>query len=498
LSNILLQHFFQLPFWFDKGNMPSKVAKNDLIRHEKLMSKLLSRIATELGRLRITVTSEIVDCARESLLSKWQEHGGSLSDADIRQVVKLLKMQSGRSQSALDAPRQPLPELPAVHRAVTPSVNQAAMEGAREPLLLHTTKKQRLMMADKEWIDAASRDRTDGVEGKKREKMHHLEVMQNQKGILDRQMEERRRQQEEEQQAKARRQQEMSDIIARTKELEHQEHLAALRKAQKEREFREKQQREIDAERERQRIEEHNEQIRLVAKNQDELRRQKETDQARKIREQEEWKKTVADNQLKLAEKERERERTREIDRDYQRQYVEAQEKQERERAEAKQRKETRAAYFQKLAGGVAQLFMAKEQDLSSKIESEYQAQLQRSLEDERERSRKGKMRLQQCLETQQRQIAEKKRREAEEKEEFRRYARSLQAQAREANEAEEARKRAQKVEAVRTKEFLSTQLQMAHFKETKPLETSIARPPSAAATMYSPSRYTASVTPSL
>lgn len=467
-----------------------------MIRHEKLMAKLLSRIAAELGRLRITVTSEIIDDARESLLNKWQQHGGSLSDADIRQVVKSLKTQSGRSQSAFDAPKQPLPELPAVHRAVTPSVQHAAVE-EREPLLLHTTKKQRLMLADKEWIDAAARDRTDGVEGKKREKMHHLEVMHNQKSILDRQMDERRRQQDEAEQAKIRRQQEMNDIIAHTKELERQENLAALRKAQKERDFREKQQREIDAERERQRIEEHNEQIRFVAKNQDELRRQKEADQNRKTREQEEWKKTVADNQLKLLEKEREREKTREIDREYQRQYVEAQEKQERERAEAKQRKETRAAYFQKLAGGVAQLFMAKEQDLSSKIESEYQAQLQRSLDDERERTRKGKMRLQQCLETQQRQISEKKLREAQEKEDLRRYARALQAQAQEANEIEQSRKRAQKIEAIRTKEFLSTQLQMAHFKETKPLETSIARPPSTAATMYSPSRYTASVSPS-
>lgn len=474
--------------------MPSK-AKNDTLRNEKLMSKLLSRVAAELGRLRINVTSEIIDDARSSLINKWEEHGGRLSDADVRQVVKSLKRGQGRSQSALDAPT--IPDLPPVHRAATPSLHQVTQDDTQGVLLLHTTKKQRLMMADREWIDAAQRDRSDGIEGKQREKIHHIEVMQNQKQILDRQMEERRRQQEEARQEKARRQQEMTDTIARTKELERQEHLAALRKAQREREFREKQQLEIDAERERQRLAEHNEQVRLVAKNQDELRRQKELDQARKIREQEEWKKTVEDNQMKLAEKERERERIREIDREYQRKYVEAQEKQERERAEAKKRKESRAAYFQKLASGVAQMFMAKEQDQSSKIEAEYQAQLKRSLEDERERTRRGKMRLQQCLEMQQQQIAEKKQREADEKEELRRYAESLRMQAREATAAEDARRHAHKVEAMRTKEFLSTQLQMAHFKETRPMETSIARPASRAATMYSPSRFTSSVSPS-
>lgn len=469
------------------------------IRREKLMSKLLARVASELGRLRIPVTSLVIDEARAALTVKWSEHGGSLSDSDLRTVVQSLKA-SQRSATAMDTRATTLPDIMQLNRAATPAADRRAASEApadASALLLQTTKKQRQMLADREWIEAAQRDRVNGVEGKKQEKLHHLDVMRQQKDILDAQMEERRRQQEAERQAKLRQQQEMDEAIALARKMTRDEQLQALTKAQRERDYREKQQRELDAERERQREEEHNEQLRIVMLNQEELRRQKEAELLRKLHGKEEWKKTLEDNQRKLNEKEQEKEKIKELDRHYQRLYVEAQEKQERERSDAKRRKEERAAYFAKLASGVAQQFQAKEQDQTTKIEAEYQRQLQRAVEDEQERQRRQKQRLQQCLEVQQQQIAERKRKEEEEKNEARRYAQNLRKQAQETLAAEEARKHAARQEAMRTKDFLSTQLQLSYYKETRPLETSIARPPSVAATMYSPSRYTASATPS-
>lgn len=473
----------------------------DSIRKEKLMAKLLSRVATELGRSLLPVTSDVMDKARYALDSKWSEHGGSLSDLDIKAVVHSLKA-SIRSQSVAEHRSVALPTIssPAAQRAATPSVSdqpQHETPSDIKAMILHTTKKQRQLMADREWIEAAENDRLQSVVQKRKEKEHHLESMRQQKAILDHQMDEHNLRLEAERQEKLRRQREVEELIEQARAMQREEQHKAQLKANKEREFRAKQQREVELERERQRIEEHNEQVRMFMMNQEELRRQKELEQQRKLKEQQEWKKTVDDNQRKLLEKEVERERIKELDREYQRKYIEAQEKQDREREEAKKRKEARASYFQKLAGGVAALFQAKEQDQTAKIEAEYQRQLQRSLEDEQNRQRQTKQRLHTCLEVQQQQIIEKKAKEEKEREERRQYAESLRRQGEVTLAVEEAKRLAARQEAVRTKEFLATQLQLSHLKETKPLETSIARPASQAASMYSPSRFSTTLSPS-
>ena len=85
-----------------------------------------------------------------------------------------------------------------------------------------------------------------------------------------------------------------------------------------------------------------------------------------------------------------------------------------------------------------------------------------------------------------------------QEREAARLAAEAMTAQAQEAARQEAPRKSAAKGEAARLKEFLTTQVQLQHFRETRPLETSITRPESRAATMFSPSRYTPSPKPAL
>lgn len=470
------------------------------VRKEKLLLKLLNRVFNDLGRVGVEVDADTLALARACLLQKWSEHQGNMSDKDLRQVINAVAS-TKRSSSAMDA-APTLPKLGAAvsQRAVTPGVNPTASvdtHHADENRSVHnsTTRRQRQMMAEQEWISAAEQDRVMGAVMKQREREMHNEAMQKQRNFLDRQLDEHRKQQEADRREKLRLQQEMDDNINQARFLQRQEQQNALKKAQRERDFREKQRLEQEAERERQRVEEHNEQVKQSMMVQDELRRQKEADLQRKLREQEEWKNTVRENQQKLMEKANEKEKIKALDREYQRIYNEAQLKQDRERQEAKERKEKRLTYFQGLASGVAALFQAKEQDQTSKINAEYERQQQKALEDERNRVRAQKSRLQNCLETQTQQIAERKQREAEEKEAARRYAAELQAQAQESFRIEDEKRRAAKIEAMRTRDFLGTQLQMAHVKETKPLETSITRPISVATTMFSPSRHSAAST---
>eukprot|EP00658_Telonema_sp_P-2_P076698 TRINITY_DN6764_c0_g1_i3.p1 TRINITY_DN6764_c0_g1~~TRINITY_DN6764_c0_g1_i3.p1 ORF type:complete len:185 (+),score=77.68 TRINITY_DN6764_c0_g1_i3:175-729(+) len=144
---------------------------------------------------------------------------------------------------------------------------------------------------------------------------------------------------------------------------------------------------------------------------------------------------------------------------------------------------------FQKLADVVAQKFEAKEQNMSSKIEGEYQRQLDQNLKDERERKMKEKSRTKDCLNFQQQQLAEKRRQEEAEKEEGRRIAERVRQEIEDHKKQELAQKIASRQEAARMRQFLDTQLQMAHYKETQQPETSIMRPPEVASNMYSTAR---------
>ena len=94
--------------------------------------------------------------------------------------------------------------------------------------------------------------------------------------------------------------------------------------------------------------------------------------------------------------------------------------------------------------------------------------------------------------------MALKKTEEEREREASRKLAEAMREQERIAREQEDLRKQAAKSEAARLNEFLNTQLQLLHCKETKPLETSITRPLSRAKTMFSPTRYRPSPSPQL
>lgn len=344
------------------------------------------------------------------------------------------------------------------------------------------------MMADAEWIQAADEDRKAAVEGKFNDRLQHKNHVHQQKSVLDAQLDEHRKQQEEARQTKLRLLNESNSQIEEHRRLIQRERQTQHEKAERERAIRENQQRENEEARMRQKQEELDSQLRQQLLVQEELRKQREREAERKRKEKEEWTKVLDENKEKLREKERQKDLMREEDLRYQRMYAESVEKQERERAEAIQRKEERAKYFGGLAQGVAQLFLQKEQDQSSKIEAVYQEQLRRSLQDENNRKVALKDRQRECLRVQTEQIAERKRLDEIAKNEEKILAQELKRQSEEAARVEEAKKRAQREEARRVEGFLSTQLQMAHFKETRPVETSIARPPSVAASMFSPS----------
>jgi hypothetical protein len=459
-------------------------------RKERLMQKLLSRVAAALHAHQVPLTADVMDQARAALEAQWNDHHGNLTERDLKSVVQRLR--SGRrSQSVMDTPSLPQIRTGGEPKATTPPHAGEVDEDSQLQKVLHSTsRRQRQMMADADWIRAAEEDHRLAMENKLRDKENHLHAMMNQKNTLDNQMAERAAAKERERQEKERQQREMNEQIELHRQLTRREQQEAMEKALRERNFREAQQREVELARERQRVEEHNEQVRQYIRTQEELRQQREQELSAKKQSMEEWKRVISENQRKLAEKERQKEEMRESDRKYQEEYIQSQLKRERDREEAKRQREQRAEKFVKLAEGVAAMFAAKEQDQSSKIEAEYQKQLQRTLEDEQERKMRNKMRLQECLRVQTEQIESRKRKEAEEKDEARRFAEGLRRQAEELRKSEDAKKLVAKQEALRMKEFLGTQLQMSHYKETKPLETSITRPISVATTMFSPSRF--------
>jgi len=154
-------------------------------------------------------------------------------------------------------------------------------------------------------------------------------------------------------------------------------------------------------------------------------------------------------------------------------------------------------AYFGKLATQASAGAVKKEMDLGNKIEMEYREQLRRSLEDEQNRKMTLKRKLEETNRTRDRQCAEKREAAEEERRQSRLLAEAMREEAAQAAYQEKCRKLAQRNEAQRMREFLNTQLQMMHYKEARPLETSIMRPPTAAKHMYSPVRQLAERTPS-
>lgn len=469
------------------------------------MAKLLVRIAKEIEKQGVKITPPVMDDAQRALEEFWSIHGGSLSEKELMKIVFEVSSKPNvekRSFSALEAPRKAqsfeaatskVEELPKNDSRTDSSVGEEVTPQNLRNLLMSTTRKQRQMMAESDWIQAAEQDRRDGIEKKKLEKLDHLKAVGTQKTVLDMQLREHERRKEEERLERLRIQNEVSEGIRHHQELTRKEREDAHLKSTKEKMFRELQQRQTDQLREAQRLEELREQARQTELAQQELILAKENERKKKLQEKAEWEKVLEDNRKKLDEKRYLKEVQKESDRQFQRDANAQMEKQERERAEAKAKKEARSAVFESLATVVAKQMMGKQQDFSSKIEAEFQEQLRRSVEDEQNRKCRLKSMNRETQEVLNSQIAEKKRRDEEAREQDRRLAEELKEQARISFEKDECRRLAAKAEAQRMKDFLSTQLQLQHFRETKPLETSITRPLSRAKTMLSPSRYTPS-----
>lgn len=470
------------------------------------MAKLLDHITARLREVTGTPPSaSTMESARQLLIDRWNA-SGTLSSADVNAVVKALQPTNSGTTKAVEAAglgeanAQPL--RPSAS-STTPSLAQAARGGptpALSPLSLlqNTSKRQRRILADDEWARAAEEDRVAAAVGRKTDHTKHLEHVGFQKKLLDHQLAERDAEKEAERRRKRQMQDDMTKLIEDNREATRREAQEAHDKAAKEKEFRARQQRELDEAREQQRIEEHNEQVRQALLAEQELQRLRDLDLKRKNEERAEWYRLLQLNQQRMEEKKHTKEKEREEGRMYMKLYADNLDRLDRERAEQKATKEARAAVFRRLAEGVASCHQKKEQDMDSRIEAEFQEQLSKTLADEAFRRDRNKRREVETHRVLEQQMALKKTEEEREREASRKLAEAMREQERIAREQEDLRKQAAKSEAARLNEFLNTQLQLLHCKETKPLETSITRPLSRAKTMFSPTRYRPSPSPQL
>jgi hypothetical protein len=470
------------------------------LQDDALTSKLLAVALKHAAKANIDVDAIFIDAVQRAIQSRIAN--GQLQDRELRAIVLDCGVPRSVSQAAVvrdaaevdDAPRAPI----AKPRAATPAESFGSQQSPTREMLLNTSKRQRQMLADAKWIEQAEDDREQGFLRRKEEKQKETDRQRRQREALQSQLDEHDRDRQAAARARRKAQDDMTQAILDNRNATMQEKRDAFNRAQREKDFREKQVGEMEQQRENQRSQEHNEQVRHMMMLQQELQRQRAAEAEQKATEKAEWKKVLSENEERLREKAMAKERTRAEDRRYQREYEENLDRVERERAEARARKEARAAKFQQMANVVAEKHLKKVQNVDDKIEAEYDEQQRRSLEDERNRRLRAKQRILETHEVIQNQLAEKEAEKARRKAEERRLAEALAEQAEEAARQERARKAAMRSEAARMKQFLSTQLQLQHFRETRPLETSITRPESRGTTMYTPSRYTPSPKPTL
>lgn len=495
----------------------------DGVRHDKLLSKILIRIVSELKTRGVEPTAEMMDAARRKVVSQWSS---GMTDKDIRSIAtdlaKGARQQRVVAQSAMtDAPisasRMTPPPAELDLPVLTPPVVAAAKPNAGIPtkanfspavstateqaselktLMRNTTRRERENLANAEWISAMEKDRIDGIQGKKDDRTTVQKTRSKQRGTLDTQIDEHKIEAEAERKRQKQAQDDMTAHIENHRYLTRKEKQAAFDKEMKEKSFRASQQEMRDRDREEARTKEHNDQVRHCMMVREELEKDKQDALTKKAKERKAWEKVLCDNNDRLEWKAKQKEREVADDRAFQKNYADRLDRIEKERADTAARKGARAQYFQKMADGVAAQFMAKEQDLTDKIESEYNAQLDAAMKDEQHRKQKFKERTDDCQSTIKKQMLESVARKKAERVEAKIQADLLGVQIQEAKHQEQCRKMAAKQEAQRLKKYLGSQLQMTHFKEARPLETSIARPPSRSTSMYSPSKYTPSLRP--
>eukprot|EP00742_Colponemidia_sp_Colp-10_P014985 GILJ01017077.1.p1 GENE.GILJ01017077.1~~GILJ01017077.1.p1 ORF type:complete len:507 (+),score=120.88 GILJ01017077.1:26-1522(+) len=369
------------------------------------------------------------------------------------------------------------------------SSNGGNVSGAGEAdlssLIVNTSKRQRKILAEREWSKMAESDRINAKVMDLKEREDHINLMAKQRDKLDGQKRELDQKREEERQMRERQKQQMNDHISMHKQLSLKEQQDARNKALEERRIREHQHQEASEARERTRQQEYDDQMRRLMIINEQQRAQKEADLNMKKKKQSEWRDVLHQNEDRTRDKLLQKENTKAEDRDYQRKYKENQERLEAERAAFYARKDARQKHYLDLADRVAEQFNSKDKGHLDKIQSEYDAQLKNEQEDEANRKRTNKQRMADCLNYQQVQIAEKNRQEEQRKADERRQAEEMRQQILDNQRQEHARKMAQHQEQLRMRQFLNTQLQMAHYKETQEPETSIMRPPHVAATMF-------------
>ena len=365
----------------------------------------------------------------------------------------------------------------------TPSTTSRA--GDASSLIVNTTKRQRKILADREWARAAEEDRINSRVMAVKEREDQARAMAEQRAKLDEQRGELEARREEERRMREAQKQQMTDHIALHKQLTLKEQQEARDKAIAEKKVREQQHREASEARERGRQQDYDDQMRRLAIINEQQRAQREADISAKVRKQQEWRSVMQQNEERTRDKALRKEHERAEDREYQRKYKENQDRLEAERAALYARKDAKQRQHLALADRVAEQFNAKEQSHLDKIHTEYEAQMRNDQEDEANRKRINKQKMQECLNFQQQQIAEKRRQEEERKADERRQAEEVRQQILENQRQEQAKKMMQHQEQLRMRQFLNTQLQMAHFKETQEPETSIMRPPHAAVNMF-------------
>jgi hypothetical protein len=425
----------------------------------------------------------------------------TLNNRDVATVVSKL---NSRAKSSMEVRPRPSEQIAAQLRADTPdeqpmmpAAAPASVPLTREtPLLHNTSRRQRQLIGDRQWIKMVDDDRVAGAQGRLQERQDHHSLLMSQRRAFDMQRDEHRAEAERERQRRVQAQLDMDNTIANNRAAAAKEKADAYAKAMREKQFRESQATELEHRREQTRTNEHNDQVRHMMMVRNELERQRQDDADRKLRQKSEWRQVQLDNQSNLDLKARQSDAARELDRAFQKAYSDSLDKQESDRQQAHDDFEARAHLKQVMARKTASLHMKKEQNHDAKIEGEYQEQLQRALDTENLRKKNFKDRISDTHRVLDRQVAGKKQQDERDAADARALKEAMGQQAVEMRRQEANRKGAARAEAQRTMTFLNTQLQMQHFKETQAPETSITRPESRGHTMYSPSRYTPSLKP--
>jgi hypothetical protein len=464
-------------------------------RRAALVEKLLLQVESRLRIRGVAPTQALLDEAAAQLRSEW-DATGTLQERSVADVTRRVAQKSLSQRatpvvgnvapfSGPDAGAQaPLIAVQARAAASTPKVTELPPIVTPE-LVQNTSKRQRQILRDREWFEAAENDRRMGIAGRIQDRTSRVDAMSAQRRRLDEQLDEERRNKEAAAQERLRQRDAMTAAIEQEREHRRQEQEADRQRARAEGEFRMRQQRDAIQRRQDERNADRADQLRSCMLIQQEQEQARLAEREARTQQRADWERAQRENARDQEQRKARKDREREEDRDFQRRHAESLEQQDQQRAAVAQKKAERREALLKMADAVASQVHERESRWNDKVDSEWKSQMEADRDEMRQRkldNRSKAIDTQNQVAEQQRQQAEAKRRQAEED---RRIADAMREQERLEREHKLQQKRDALEGGKKFREFLDSQVQLAHFKETQQPETSIMRPPHIAATMY-------------